>query len=50
MNGAYPDDKLFFIMGADCLKDIAEGKWTDGERLVVENDFIIISMGNIDML
>jgi nicotinate-nucleotide adenylyltransferase len=46
----YPDDELFFIMGADLLVDIGEGKWGNSESLIRENKFIVMARNGIDML
>lgn len=46
----YPDDELYFIMGADLLVDIGEGKWGNAEKLVNENKFIVMARDGIDML
>ncbi|MDX8366807.1 nicotinate (nicotinamide) nucleotide adenylyltransferase [Cytobacillus sp. IB215665] len=46
----YPGDELFFIMGADLLVDIGEGKWSNGDKLVSEFNFIIMARDGIDML
>lgn len=46
----YPDDELFFIMGADLLIDIGEGKWRNADSLIRENKFIVMARNGIDML
>ena len=46
----YPDDQIYFIMGADLLVDIGEGKWGKSELLVKENKFIVMARDGIDML
>lgn len=46
----YPDDELFFIMGADLLIDIGEGKWKNADSLIRENKFIVMARNGIDML
>lgn len=46
----YPNDELYFIMGADLLVDIGAGKWNLGDKLVEENKFIVMARDNIDML
>ncbi|MEK3974660.1 nicotinate (nicotinamide) nucleotide adenylyltransferase [Psychrobacillus sp. FSL K6-1267] len=46
----YPNDEVFFIMGADLLVDIGAGKWQRGEDLVKENKFIVMARDGIDML
>ncbi|WLR42356.1 nicotinate (nicotinamide) nucleotide adenylyltransferase [Bacillus carboniphilus] len=48
--GQYPNDDVYFIMGADLLVDIGSGKWSNGEKLVEENKFIVMARDNIDML
>lgn len=45
-----PDAALFFIMGADLLVDIADGKWKMDEKLISSNQFIIMARDHIDML
>lgn len=44
----YPNSDLFFIMGADLLKDLST--WKYGEELVKENQFIVMARDGIDML
>ena len=46
----FPEDEIYFIMGADLLVDIAEGKWGQSENLIKENKFIVMARDNIDML
>ncbi|MCA0993351.1 nicotinate (nicotinamide) nucleotide adenylyltransferase [Pseudalkalibacillus hwajinpoensis] len=46
----YPDDEIYFIMGADLLVDIAEGRWGKSEKLIKENKFIVMARDGIDML
>lgn len=46
----YPNDEIYFIMGADLLVDIGEGKWGNAEALINENKFIIMARDGIDML
>ncbi|UOY90002.1 nicotinate (nicotinamide) nucleotide adenylyltransferase [Bacillus glycinifermentans] len=46
----YPDDEVYFIMGADLLVDIGEGKWKKSKELVLENKFIVMARNGIDML
>lgn len=46
----YPDDEVYFIMGADLLVDIGKGQWKMGEELVRENKFIVMARDGIDML
>lgn len=46
----YPNDELYFIMGADLLVDIGEGKWRTAEEVVKENKFIVMARNGIDML
>lgn len=52
----YPNDDLYFLMGADLLRDIADGKWnhtkdnwTHVEYLLSENKFVVIKRNGIDM-
>lgn len=42
--------KVFFIMGADLLVDIAEGKWRMAEELIENNQFIVMARNGINML
>lgn len=46
----FPDDEIYFIMGADLLVDIGEGKWKNAEGLINENKFIVMARDGIDML
>jgi nicotinate-nucleotide adenylyltransferase len=46
----YPDDELYFVMGADILVDIGNGSWVKGEKLVEEHQFIVMARDGIDML
>lgn len=46
----YPDDEIYFIMGADLLVDIGEGKWKRAEDLIHENKFIVMARDGINML
>lgn len=46
----YPDDEIYFIMGADLLVDIGEGKWKRAEDLIHENKFIVMARNGINML
>lgn len=46
----FQDDEVYFIMGADLLEDIADGKWKYGDQLVSENKFIVMARDGIDML
>ncbi|MFJ8259390.1 nicotinate (nicotinamide) nucleotide adenylyltransferase [Peribacillus asahii] len=46
----FPKAELFFIMGADLLVDIAEGRWRMDEQLVANNQFIVMARNGIDML
>lgn len=46
----FPDDDIYFIMGADLLVDIGEGRWGNDEKLVKENNFIVMARDGIDML
>ncbi|GIO85740.1 putative nicotinate-nucleotide adenylyltransferase [Paenibacillus faecis] len=47
---AYPEDEVYFIMGADLLLDIGEGKWKKSEELIAENKFIVMARDGINML
>lgn len=44
----YPDDEVFFIMGADLLQHLSS--WKLGKELVEENRFIVMARDNIDMV
>ncbi|MCM3364461.1 MULTISPECIES: nicotinate (nicotinamide) nucleotide adenylyltransferase [Bacillaceae] len=46
----FPEDSVYFIMGADLLVDIGRGMWTKGEELIAENRFIVMARNGIDML
>ncbi|MDR0139285.1 nicotinate (nicotinamide) nucleotide adenylyltransferase [Metabacillus idriensis] len=46
----YPNDEIYFIMGADLLVDIAEGKWKYDQELISSNKFIVMAREGIDML
>lgn len=46
----FPGAELFFIMGADLLVDIADGKWTMDKDLIANNKFIVMARDGIDML
>ncbi|WP_186580427.1 nicotinate (nicotinamide) nucleotide adenylyltransferase [Aquibacillus kalidii] len=46
----FPNDDVYFIMGADLLVDIGEGKWGSSEQLINENKFIVMARDGIDML
>ncbi|KJB85858.1 nicotinate-nucleotide adenylyltransferase [Paenibacillus sp. E194] len=46
----YPNDEVYFIMGADLLVDIGEGKWKRAEELIRENKFIVMARDGINML
>lgn len=43
----YPNDELYFMMGADLLAQLPE--WKYGRELIAENKFIVIRRNNIDM-
>lgn len=52
----YPNDDLYFLMGADLLVDIANGKWnhipgswTHVNHLLSENKFVVIRRNGLDM-
>ncbi|MGM9925409.1 MAG: nicotinate (nicotinamide) nucleotide adenylyltransferase [Bacillus sp. (in: firmicutes)] len=49
-NEVFPEAELFFILGADLLVDIAEGKWRMAEELVESTKFIVMARNGIDML
>lgn len=44
----FPDDKLYFIMGADLLVDLPE--WRHGQELIENFNFIVMARNGIDML
>ena len=46
----YPDDEIYFIMGADLLVDIGDEKWKKSKELIRENKFIVMARNGIDML
>ena len=46
----YPNDEIYFIMGADLLVDISEGKWNKTESLIKENKFIVMARDGVDMV
>ncbi|MEI5908028.1 nicotinate (nicotinamide) nucleotide adenylyltransferase [Bacillus spongiae] len=46
----YPEDELYFMMGADLLEDIGEEKWDNSQKLIEENRFIVMAREGIDML
>lgn len=46
----FPEDEIYFIMGADLLLDIGEGKWKNSRELIRENKFIVMARNGIDML
>lgn len=46
----FPEDEVYFIMGADLLQDIASGRWKFAEELISNNKFIIMARNGIDML
>lgn len=52
----YPNDDIYFLMGADLLVDIADGKWnntpgnwTHVEDLLSENKFVVVRRNGVDM-
>lgn len=45
----FPKAELFFIMGADLLVDIKDGKWTMDEELIKHNQFIVMGRKGINM-
>ena len=44
----YPNDELFFIMGADNLESLSS--WKFGEDLIKNNKFIVMARDNYNML
>lgn len=46
----FPDDEIYFIMGADLLVDIGAGKWGQASALVKENNFIVMAREGVNML
>ncbi|WP_257347615.1 nicotinate (nicotinamide) nucleotide adenylyltransferase [Pseudalkalibacillus decolorationis] len=46
----YPNDEVYFIMGADLLQDIADGQWKYSEELISTNKFIVMARDGVDML
>ncbi|MEK5173914.1 nicotinate (nicotinamide) nucleotide adenylyltransferase [Heyndrickxia sp. FSL W8-0496] len=46
----YKNDEIYFIMGADLLIDIGDGRWGNSELLVKENKFIVMARDGIDMV
>ncbi|MCM3632815.1 nicotinate (nicotinamide) nucleotide adenylyltransferase [Paenibacillus camelliae] len=46
----FPGDEIYFIMGADLLVDIGEGKWQRADDLIRENKFIVMARDGINML
>lgn len=46
----YINDTIYFIMGADLLIDIGNGKWGNSDLLVKENKFIVMARDGINML
>ena len=46
----FPDDEIYFIMGADLLVDIGAGKWGQASALVKENKFIVMAREGVNML
>jgi nicotinate-nucleotide adenylyltransferase len=46
----YPEDEVYFIMGADLLVDIGKERWKKSKELVRENKFIVMARNGIDML
>lgn len=45
----YPNDDLYFLMGADLLVDISQGKWRHTEEFLSENKIVAIRRNGIDM-
>lgn len=46
----FPNDEVYFIMGADLLLDIGEGKWKRADELIRDNKFIVMARDGINML
>ena len=46
----YKNDTIYFIMGADLLIDIGQGKWGNSDLLIQENKFIVMARDGINML
>ena len=52
----YPDDDVYFIMGADLLKDMdnqdlpVHMRWKFREKLIANHKFIVMARSGIDML
>lgn len=46
----FPEDEIYFIMGADLLLDIGEEKWKKSQELIEENKFIVMARDGINML
>ncbi|MFS0864344.1 nicotinate (nicotinamide) nucleotide adenylyltransferase [Fredinandcohnia sp. 179-A 10B2 NHS] len=46
----FSNDDIYFIMGADLLVDIGEGRWDHAEALVRENKFIVMAREGFNML
>ena len=46
----YPNDEIYFIMGADLLVDIGAGKWGQSDSLIKENKFIVMAREGVNML
>jgi nicotinate-nucleotide adenylyltransferase len=48
LKSRYPEDELYFILGADLLPHLHE--WRHGEELVATNKFIVMARAGYDML
>jgi len=46
----FENDEFYFIMGADLLVDIGNGKWGKSESLISENKFIVMARDGVNML
>lgn len=46
----YPEDDIYFIMGADLLVEIGKEKWKKSKELVQKNKFIVMARKGINML
>ncbi|KEG04865.1 nicotinate-nucleotide adenylyltransferase, putative [Plasmodium vinckei vinckei] len=43
----YPQHEFYFIIGSDLLNDLTS--WDNGEKLVSENNFIVVERGDFDI-
>ena len=46
----YPEDDIYFIIGADLLVEIGNEKWKKSKELVQKNKFIVMARNGINML